>query len=310
MISAHKLEPIGVDIQERTKQFDPEAASRLINPPDDKGGITRINAIESVAAVLRNKIFRTGVNGFENAFDVAQKFGDTKIARGLAPEQSRLMGKMYLEMTTGAHLDRFVSITETNLQPGHYALFFDTESKLPQVAYGRVFEDGSRYAYYPRTNKQLPVDSLKERNLDTYRVIPSGTSPQLPTADTFTKASPEELEAAKAAAPFQEGAMVDFRGTVSRLMRFRHGKSEAIHQNFMVDSDDGTRLRVVHNSSARWRHSTNRSRLRPSDSRPISLQPGGTRNSSLDASRRPGERLDQRLYPARRNDVLVTQDKD
>ena len=258
VVAAHRLEPVAAETAESLSVSDSflalqSASSRrssLINPPDARGGVTRVNCIECVSTLLRNKLFGNAANGFENVLDVQARFGDSRLARTMTSDQARLFGQSYLEMASGARLEPSRPFTEAGLEPGHYALFFDTESKLPQVAYGEVFDQGGRYVYYPRTNKTLPVDFLNDRNLATFKVTPELTSAPDAAVETAANLSPEQLQGGKYRLPVERGTNVDFEGTVVRLMRFRAGKSSAVHQNFMLEAETGTQLRIVHNISS------------------------------------------------------------
>ncbi len=257
VIAAHRLERLGAQTAETIKLAstpEEEALTAvknalLINPPDERGGITRVNNIECVAAVLRNNLFCGELKPFENVLDVQREFGNSLIARRLSGDQARLFSKSYLEMASGAKLDAASPFYQSEAEPGHYALFFDTQSKLPQVAYGHVAEDGTRYIYYPRTDKQLPLESMHNSNLETFRVDPAAKVPPTAAAETSAHLTAEQIASGKHTMPLDTGTNIDFAGTVTHLLRFRSGKSNAVLQNFILQSEAGNELRIVHNVS-------------------------------------------------------------
>ncbi len=245
VIAAHRLDLPGTNAVGTASSIElaraqrPPAAPTLISPPDANGGASRFSGFQGVAALLRNDLRKDA--GFENGLDVERAFGDTKLARMLWPSKAQIFGRHYIQMATGTGLGRPVAFDEALQKPGQYAVFFEGHSNLPQSAFLKVTPEGNKQLYYPRFDKVLEPDEIRDRKPVAYLATVKTPLPEKGPMDysTLTKAN---------LVPLEHGTRNEVDATVNRLLPF-HQKGGQIKQNFIIETGDGATMRVVHNAS-------------------------------------------------------------
>jgi hypothetical protein len=246
VIAAHRLDLPGTNavgtatsIELARAQPKPPLAPNLINPPDERGGISRLTGFQGVAAMLRNDIRKDA--GFENALDVERAFGDTKLARTLEPAEARIFGRHYIQMASGTQLGRPVPFTDALERPGQYAVFFDGYSKLPQSALLRVTPNGAKELYYPRFDRVIKPEDIRDRNPIAYLATAKTPLPDKSSMDFSTLTDAKLI-------PLEHATRNEIDASVFRLLPF-HARNNQLKQNFIIETEGGHKMRVVHNTS-------------------------------------------------------------